>query len=148
MANDSKGMEDESPASETGEVKGEEVKKVVNNVTNGAKATSVQTEPKEEKNVKTEGKTALAARTYVISAEEMEEFKMMKAVLATRQGKALFLDYLEGDIGRYFYLGRLNNCEIIMPNPAWYKFPNCSLAAPFPLENTSYTPCSKVCGHD
>ena len=131
MANDSKGKEGESPASETGEVKGEEVKKVVNKVTNGAKANSVQTELKEERTVKTEGKSALSARTYVISAEEMEEFKMMKAVLATRQGKALFLDYLEGDIGRYFYLGRLNNYDIIMPNPAWYKFPNCSLAAPF-----------------
>ena len=148
MANDSKGKEGESPASETGEVKGEEVKKVVNKVTNGAKATSVQTEPKEEKNVKTEGKTALAARTYVISAEEMEEFKMMKAVLATRQGKALFLDYLEGDIGRYFYLGRLNNCEIIMPNPAGMNFQIVPLLPHFLPENTSYTPCFKVCGHD
>ena len=58
--------------------------------------------------MKIEGRTSNAARTYMISAEEMEEFKMMKAVLATRQGKALFLDYLEGDIGRYVYLGWTN----------------------------------------
>ena len=102
MANDSKRMEGETEA-----VEGEEVKKAENKVTNGAKATPVQAEPTEEK-VKTDGKTAPAARTYVISAEEMEEFKMMKAVLATRQGKALFLDYLEGDIGRYAYLGWTN----------------------------------------
>ena len=89
MANDSKRMEAE------------------NKVTNGAKATLVQAEPTEEKG-KTDCKTNPAARTYVISAEEMEEFKMMKAVLATRQGKALFLDYLEGDIGRYVYLGWTN----------------------------------------
>ena len=95
MANDSKRMQGETEA----EV--EEVKKGENKVTNGAKATPVQAEPTEEK-VKTDGKTNPAARTYVISAEEMEEFKMMKAVLATRQGKALFLDYLEGDIGRYY----------------------------------------------
>ena len=101
MANDSKRMEGETEA----EV--EEVKKAENKGTNGAKATPVQAEPTEEK-VKADGKTAPAARTYVISAEEMEEFKMMKAVLATRQGKALFLDYLEGDIGRYAYLGWTN----------------------------------------
>ena len=101
MANDSKGTEGESSACETHEVKGEEVKKADNKVTNGVKAAQAQMEPTEGKTVKTDGKTASAARTYVISAEEMEEFKMMKAVLATRQGKALFLDYLEGDIGRY-----------------------------------------------
>lgn len=101
MANDSKRMEGETEA----EV--EEVKTAENKVTNGAKATLVQAEPTEEK-VKTDGKTAPAARTYVIDGEEMEEFKMMKAVLATRQGKALFLDYLEGDIGRYAYLGWTN----------------------------------------
>ena len=91
MANDSKKMEGETETAE-----GEEVKKADNKVMNGAKATP-------EKAGSTEGKvkTVMAARTYVISAEEMEEFKMMKAVLATRQGKALFLDYLEGDIGRY-----------------------------------------------
>ena len=102
MANDSKRMEGETEA-----VEGEEVKKAENKVTNGAKANPVQAEPTEGK-VKADGKTASAARTYVISAEEMEEFKMMKAVLATRQGKALFLDYLEGDIGRYAYLGWTN----------------------------------------
>ena len=93
MANDSKG---ESPSGETEKVKGEEVRKAENKVINGEKAPPVQAE-KEGGNVKTAGR----ARTFVISAEEMEEFKMMKAVLATRQGKALFLDYLEGDIGRY-----------------------------------------------
>ena len=62
MANDSKRME-----GETESVEGEEVKKAENKVTNGAKATPVQAEPTEEK-VKTDGKTALAARTYVISA--------------------------------------------------------------------------------
>jgi len=93
MANDSKG---ESPAAETGVVK--EVEKAENKVINGAKAPPVQAETTVGENVKSDaGRT----RTYVISAEEMEEFKMMKAVLATRQGKALFLDYLEGDIGRY-----------------------------------------------
>ena len=95
MANDSKKME-----GETETVEGEEVKKVDNKVMNGAKATPEKAESTEGK-VKTDVKTVSAARTYVISAEEMEEFKMMKAVLATRQGKALFLDYLEGDIGRY-----------------------------------------------
>ena len=71
----------------------EEVKTSENKVTNGAGAAPVQ-----EKNKK--GKEAAASRTFVISAEEMGEFKLMKAVLATRLGKALFLDYLEGDIGR------------------------------------------------
>ena len=93
MANGSKG---ENPETEV--VEGEEVKKNENKVINGAKTPSVKSEGKD---VKIEGRTSNAARTYVISAEEMEEFKMMKAVLATRLGKALFLDYLEGDIGRY-----------------------------------------------
>ena len=98
--------ENEGPASETKAVEGDEVTNAETNVTNGAKATPEKAELKEGKNVKMgNGKTASAARTYVISAEEMEEFKMMKAVLATRQGKALFLDYLEGDIGRYVHLG-------------------------------------------
>ena len=64
-------------------------------MTNGAGAAPVM-----EKNVNKKGQEAGASRTFVISAEEMEEFKLMKAVLATRIGKALFLDYLEGDIGR------------------------------------------------
>ena len=98
--------ENEGPVSEIKAVEGDEVKNAESNVTNGSKATPEKVELKEGKNVKTgNSKTASAARTYVISAEEMEEFKMMKAVLATRQGKALFLDYLEGDIGRYVHLG-------------------------------------------
>ena len=98
----------------------EEVKKAENNVANGGKA---KAEAKEGENVEMKNvKTASVGRTYVISAEEMEEFKMMKAVLATRQGKALFLDYLEGDIGRYVIL--------------------------VGLIHTLHTLCLKVCGHD
>ena len=101
MANDPKepGSKSENSSFESRAVEQqgqiEEVKKSENKVTNGAGAAPIQ-----EKNVNKKGKAAGASRTFVISAEEMGEFKLMKAVLATRLGKALFLDYLEGDIGR------------------------------------------------
>jgi len=39
--------------------------------------------------------------TRIITDREWTEYRMMKKVLETRQGKALYLDYLDRDLGRY-----------------------------------------------